>query len=109
MAPGFMYSMYPMHPVFGLYFMIIIWLVQLVIAFLVYKDAKEQKMSPLLWFILVIVPMFGFLVATIYVIIRAFRMPMEAQKNPLHILKERLAKGEITTEEYERRKSALME
>ena len=104
-----MYSMYPMHPVFGLYFMIIIWLVQLVIAFLVYKDAKEQKMSPLLWFILVIVPMFGFLVATIYVIIRAFRMPMEAQKNPLDILKERLAKGEITTEEYERRKSALME
>ena len=109
MAPGFMYSMYQMHPVFGLYFMIIIWLVQLVIAFLVYKDAKEQKMSPLLWFILVIVPMFGFLVATIYVIIRAFRMPMEAQKNPLDILKERLAKGEITTEEYERRKSALME
>ena len=109
MAPGFMYSMYPMHPVFGLAFMIIIWLVQLVIAFLVYKDAKEQKMSPLLWFILVIVPMFGFLVATIYVIIRAFRMPMEAQKNPLDILKERLAKGEITTEEYERRKSALME
>jgi len=109
MAPGFMYSMYPMHPVFGLYFMIIIWLVQLVIAFLVYKDAKEQKMSPLLWCILVIVPMFGFLVATIYVIIRAFRMPMEAQKNPLDILKERLAKGEITTEEYERRKSALME
>ena len=109
MALGFMYSMYPMHPVFGLAFMIIIWLVQLVIAFLVYKDAKEQKMSPLLWFILVIVPMFGFLVATIYVIIRAFRMPMEAQKNPLDILKERLAKGEITTEEYERRKSALME
>jgi putative membrane protein len=109
MALGFMYSMHPMHPVFGLSFMILIWLVQLVIAYLVYKDAKEQKMSPLLWFILVIVPMFGFLVATIYVIIRSFRMPMEPQKNPLDILKERLAKGEITTEEYERRKSALME
>jgi hypothetical protein len=50
-----------MHPVFGLPFMIFIWLVQLVTAYLVYKDAKEQKMSALLWFILVIIPMFGFL------------------------------------------------
>jgi putative membrane protein len=98
-----------MHLVFGLAFMIFIRLVQLVTAYLVYKDAKEQKMSALLWFILVIIPMFGFLVATIFVVICAFRMPIETRKKPLDLLKERLAKGEITTEEYERRKSALME
>ena len=61
MAPGFMYSAYPMHPVFGLGFMMFTWFVQLVIAYFVYKDAKEQNMSAPLWFILVILPMVGFL------------------------------------------------
>jgi uncharacterized membrane protein len=103
-----MYSMYPMHPIFGLGFMMFTWIIQLVIAYFVYKDAKEQNMSAPLWFILVILPMAGFLLAVLYVIIREVRMPIEPKNTPLTILKERLAKGEITTEEYEQRKEALM-
>ena len=76
MAPGFMYSAYPMHPFFGFGFMMLVWLVQLVIAYFVYKDAKEQNMSAPLWFILVILPMVGFLLAVLYVIIRRSGCPL---------------------------------
>jgi len=107
MPPSFMYSAYPMHPFFGLY-MIIIWLVQLVIAYFVYKDAKEQKMSAPLWFILVILPMAGFFLAVLYVIIREVRMPIGTSNTPLDILKTRFARGEIPLEEYEKAKDALM-
>ena len=107
MPPGFMYSLYPMHPFFGQGFMIITWLVQLVIAYFVYKDAKEQNMSAPLWFILVILPMVGFLLAILYGIIREVRMPIEPKNTPLDILKERFARGEITPEEYEMRKEVL--
>jgi putative membrane protein len=103
-----MYSAYPMHPFLGFGFMIIIWLVQLVIAYFVYKDAKEQKMSAPLWFILVIIPMVGFLLAVLYGIIREVRMPLETKNTALDILKERFARGEITQEEYEKGKEVLM-
>ena len=102
MPRSFMYSMQPAHPVFGLTFMLLIWLVQLVLAYFVYKDAKEQKMSAPLWSLLVILPMAGFLLATLYAIIREVRMPVEPQKTPGDILKDRFARGEITADEYER-------
>ena len=108
MPPGFMYSMYPQYPIFGMGFMMFTWLIQLVIAYFVYKDAKEQNMSAPLWFILVILPMAGFLLAVLYVIIREVRMPVEPKNTAVGILKERFARGEITTEEYEQRKDALM-
>ena len=108
MPPGFMYSAYPMHPVFGFGFMTLAWLVQLVIGYFVYKDAKEQNMSAPLWFILVILPMVGFLLAVLYGIIREVRMPIEPKNTPLDILKERFAKGEIPAEEYEKGKEVLM-
>ena len=107
MPPGFMYSTYPMHPFFGL-LMLITWLVQLVIAYFVYNDAKQQKMSAPLWFILVILPMVGFLLAILYVIIREVRMPVDMTDAPIDILKTRFAKGEISQEEYEKSKEALM-
>jgi putative membrane protein len=108
MPPGFMYSTHSMHPFFGMAFIIIAWIVQLVIAYFVYKDAKEQKMSAPLWFILVILPMFGFLLAILYVIIREVRMPIETQKTPVDFLKARFARGEISIEEYEKGKDVLM-
>jgi putative membrane protein len=108
MPLGFMYSTHSMHPFFGMAFMIIAWIVQLVIAYFVYKDAKEQKMSTPLWFILVIIPMYGYLLAILYVIIREVRMPIETLKTPVDILKARFAKGELTVEEYEKGKDVLM-
>jgi putative membrane protein len=100
--------MYPLHPVFGLAFMMFIWLIQLVIAYFVYKDAKEQNMSAPLWFILVIIPVAGFPLAVLYVIIREVRMPVETKTTPLDILKERFARGEITAEEYEKGKEIVL-
>ena len=108
MPPGFMYSAYPLHPVFGLGFMMFTWLIQLVIAYFVYKDAKEQNMSAPLWFILVILPMVGFLLAVLYAIIREVRMPTEPKNTPVTILKERFAQGQITAEEFEKGKEILM-
>ena len=78
------------------------------IAYFVYKDAKEQKMSAPLWFILVILPVAGFLLAVLYGIIREVRMPIDTTNTPLDILKARFARGEITLEEFEKAKEALM-
>jgi putative membrane protein len=96
------------HPVFGVLAMIGLWIVQLVIAYFVYKDAKEQKMSAPLWFILVIIPFFGYLAAVLYLIIREVRKPVEPERTPLDVLKERLAKGEITAEEFQKTSEILV-
>jgi hypothetical protein len=108
MPPGFLYSAYPLHPVFGLGFMMFTWLIQLVIACFVYKDVKEQNISAPRWFILVILPMAGFLLAVQYVIIREVRMPIEPKNTPVTLLKERFAQGQITAEEFEKGKEILM-
>jgi putative membrane protein len=96
------------HPAVGFLGMLVLWLIQLVIAYFVFKDAKDQKMSAPLWFILVIIPFFGYLAAVLYVIIREVRKPLEPEKTPVDILKERFARGEITAEEFEKAKEILM-
>lgn len=62
--------MYQSHPFAGSILMLVMWIVQLLIAFLIYRDAKEKKMLALVWGILAILPMFGYLVDVLYLIIR---------------------------------------
>jgi hypothetical protein len=74
--------MYP-HTIAGPIVMIIIWLVQLLVAFLIYRDAKEQKMLAPVWAILAILPMFGYLADLLYLIIREFRLFRVTEKPPV--------------------------
>jgi uncharacterized membrane protein len=95
------------HPALRLLPILILWIVQLVIGYFVYRDAGKQKMSAPLWFILVIIPVFGFPLAVLYAIIREVRQPVAAGNAPLAILGERFARGEITAEEYEKGRALL--
>jgi hypothetical protein len=61
------------HSFAGPVLMIVIWLVQLLIAYLIYRDAKEQKMLAPVWAILGIMPMCGFFVDLVYLVIRELR------------------------------------
>jgi hypothetical protein len=70
-----------MHSIAGLILMIVLWAVQLLIAFLIYRDAKEQKMLAPVWVILAILPMFGYLVDVLYLILREIR-PSRKTENP---------------------------
>jgi putative membrane protein len=84
--------------------MMFFWLVVFIaIAYLVYKDANSRGMNGLLWFILVIIPMIGILFLIIYLIIRetSGQKAVEGQRTPMDILKERYAKGEITSEQFQ--------
>ncbi len=69
------------HPFPGFILMIAFWLVQLLIAFLIYRDAKEQRMLAPVWVILAILPMFGYLVDVLYLIIRELR-PSRKTESP---------------------------
>jgi putative membrane protein len=94
-------------PFGGLIFFAVLWVVQLVIGYFVYKDAEKQKMSAPLWFILVAIPFFGYFLAVLYVIIREVRKPVTTEKEPLDILRDRFARGEISAEEYEKGKALI--
>lgn len=85
--------------------MMLIWLVLfLVIGYLVYQDANKRGMNGLLWGILVIIPMVGLLFLIIYIIIRETGIQKAGVegKTPMDILKERYAKGEITSEQFQK-------
>jgi putative membrane protein len=85
--------------------MMLIWLVLfLVIAYLVYQDANSRGMNGLLWGILVIIPMVGLLFLIIYVIVRetGAQKPVVEGKTAMDILKERYAKGEISSEQFQK-------
>jgi hypothetical protein len=69
------------HSIAGPFLMIVIWLVQLVVAYLIFRDAKEQKMLAPVWAILAILPMFGYLADLLYLIIRECR-PSRVTENP---------------------------
>ena len=69
------------HPFVGIILMIVVWVVQLFVAYLIYRDAKDQKMLAPVWCILAILPMFGFIVDVIYLIIREL-CPSRKTENP---------------------------
>jgi hypothetical protein len=71
------------HSIAGPFLMIVIWLVQLLVAFLIYRDAKEQKMLAPVWAILAILPMFGYLADLLYLIIRELRPLRVTEKPPV--------------------------
>jgi putative membrane protein len=113
---GFMHDMYD--DMFGWYYgsmftgwiwMGISWILQLVVAYFVYQDAKHRDKNPLLWALLVIIPMLGWLFLVIYIIIRETSRPgFEGERRSARaILDERFAQGEITAEEYRKMKEEL--
>jgi len=59
-----------------------LWAIQLLIAFLLYRDAKEQKMLAPVWTILAILPFFGYLTDLLYLILREIRAPRAAVNPP---------------------------
>jgi hypothetical protein len=81
--PLFM-MMHP-HSIAGPFLMIVIWLVQLLVAFLIYRDAKEQKMLAPVWAILALLPMFGYFTDLLYLIIREFRPVRVTEKPPVSL------------------------
>jgi putative membrane protein len=99
---------HPMHPGLGFIGILVLWLVQLVIAYVIYRDAKEQNMSALLWGILAIIPLFGYLPAVLYAIIRDVRSSRGKEKTPMDILRERFAEGQLSEEEFENKKKILL-
>jgi len=90
------------------YWGLLVWVVQIVIAVLVYKDAQKKKQNSLLWLILVILPWIGILFLIIYLIIRGEETEIkESIDKGQNVLDERYAKGEITREEYLQMKKDL--
>lgn len=73
------------HSIAGPILMIVIWLVQLIVAYLIYRDAKEQKMLAPVWAILAILPMFGYFADLLYLIIRELRTLRETGKPPVSL------------------------
>jgi hypothetical protein len=76
------YMMYHTHSFIGPILMIAIWIVQVLIAYLIWKDAKEQKMLAPVWAILAILPMFGYLVDVLYLVIRELRPSRKTEIPP---------------------------
>jgi putative membrane protein len=87
---------------------IVVWIIQFIIAFLIYKDAEKQGKNSVLWFVLVILPLVGIPFLIAYLIVRSEEADTkEAINDALNILDERYAKGEITREEYQKIKKDI--
>ena len=87
-----------------------IWLIQLSIAMMVYKNAQKRGMNALMWFILIIIPCIGFFFLLLYLIFRSEKKGVSSahkSKSARAILDERYASGEITRKEYIRMKDDL--
>ncbi|MDD4255247.1 MAG: SHOCT domain-containing protein [Methanofollis sp.] len=96
-------------PFFGWGMMLLWWALLLAIGWLVYRDAEQRGMNGLLWFILIILPFVGIVFLILYVLVRetSGRSQVSEKDRALEILRERYATGEISEEEYRRRKEEL--
>ncbi len=85
---------------------ILVWLVFLVLAYLVYKDAEKRGMNGLLWGLPVLVPWVGIIFLVLYLFMReggyraASSTTVAGKRTPAEILDERYARGEVTREQY---------
>lgn len=78
-----------------------VWVMQFIIAALVYRDAEKKEKNGLLWFVLVILPWFGLMFLIFYLIIQDEKAEdIEIMDCAQSILAERYTKGEITWKEY---------
>jgi putative membrane protein len=78
-----------------------IWLVQLLIGLMIYKDAEKIGKSGVIWFILTIIPWIGLFAILAYIIFRnEDKMNKDVKQDSIKVLDERYAKGEISREEY---------
>lgn len=78
-----------------------VWVIQFIIAFLVYKDAEKKNNNGVIWFVLVILPWVGIIFLIVYLILREDRTDSgEIINDAQKILDNRYAKGEISREEY---------
>lgn len=90
--------------------MILGWLIFVVLAYLVYKDAEKRGMNGLLWGLPVLVPWVGIIFLALYLFLResGYHMAIGTTgraasadgRTPAEILGERYAKGEITRDQY---------
>lgn len=83
------------------YWCIVLWVIQFIIAFMVFRDAEKRKMNSLFWFVLIIIPWIGIFFIIGYLILRTEEEDSKGSMDAaMIILDERYAKGEITRKEY---------
>lgn len=87
-------------------FPLLFWAIFVIIGLFVYQDAEKHGMNGLLWLILVIIAPISII---IYLIIREGKEgTLFPRRSPREILDARYARGEITEEEYTRKKKELL-
>lgn len=86
--------------------MIGVWLINLILAYLVYKDAGKRGMNGVLWGILVALPWIGIVFLFVYLITREEKY-LSSEGSHIKTLEERYARGEITREDYLRMKEDM--
>ena len=78
----------------------LVWLVFLVLAFLVYKDADKRGLNGLLWGLPILIPWLGAIFLILYLILRDGGQQAARKTRTSDILDERYAKGELTRDQY---------
>lgn len=84
------------------------WVVFLIIAYIVYRDAEKRGMNGLLWGLPILIPWIGVIFLIMYLLIREDKRfapskasaEVRAGNTSIDILDERYAKGEISREQY---------